>query len=1259
MTFKDTHIKFLSLNVRGLRSSFKRAKVFSWLEEKQADVIFLQETFSSPDIVSTWASEWNGELFFSHGSVHSGGVMIMIKRNVEYSTVSRTISEDGRYLILKIVIDGNEFILCNVYAPTADKRTEQRIFFENLVTTLHSFENIDAVPMIMGGDFNVLMNANLDRQGGHPHISRMIADVMNEMQSDFDLIDIWRVRNPTVQRFTWKQLLPLIQSRLDIWFISDHLQDYIPNVDIIPGVSSDHSAIVLEFKVHSRRKVNAFNWKFNNDLCNDETFCSIMSENIDKWTNESTQFEDIRMRWEYLKYQIRVFSRQYSIDKAKSARMKRAELEKKLQYLEGLLEKEGDVHTAEYERVKYEYEAYLDYVTQGIIIRSRANWTEFGEKNTKYFLNLEKVHKSRSSIVRLQYGNDVISDEKNVNDHIKEFYTELYRKPEVNSSLNHMFLEQEYQPKLSASSKQKCDLSLSLKECTRSLFSMAKNKSPGNDGLTVEFYNKFWKQIGPLLVDTLNFSFENGQLSTSQRQGLITLIAKKGKDKLLIENYRPITLLNVDLKIGSKALAERLKLVLPDLIHPDQVAFLKNRYIGESVRTILDALYYSRLKNIPGILLSLDFQKAFDSLDHSFLLHTLRSFNFGDKFCNFIKVLYTNLESCVMNRGISSGYFPVERGVRQGDPLSAYLFILAIETLAINLRNNSQIEGLKINNDDEIKLSLYADDMNVFLKDEQSVNFLFDTLEKFRQVSSLTINLQKTNAMRIGSDRYNNLPLENIQVVNTLTVLGVDVSYSPDVLDSQLKRILMKIKRQLNLWKVRNLSLIGKIQIVKTFAFSQLLYIAGMVKIPDSYIKEVNRLVYGFIWNGPDRIKREVMVKEYEEGGFKMLCLKSLLQVQKIKWVNRIFTSQSRGWRAILLELLKDIGGVFLFHCNFDVKYMKVNLNEWYKEIIQVWNYIFHKDISIANQVIWNNKFILLDGKTIFKSSIVSKGIVKIAHMLDEHGRPIIWKDAKERGLSFVEYFTLLDCYKKMPSAWKQYFLQQNFHALMTPLGSIPTVIIDGIVKNSVDVSKAQIYSICKQMNNPSISSTFVRLNEMYKFADAIIIKILKLPFTLTIDTKLRVFQLKVVHNLIPTKVWLCRIHRIANATCCFCNNGDENLEHLFVSCKVIEKFWLEISTIFAGLGFHSILSKENILFGLTEHAKSRDVFVINFLLLLGKQYIFRCRNLENAPSVRHFLNYVKYFHTIEKYIAERRNKIETHETKWGFILEILENHTF
>ena len=191
-----------------------------------------------------------------------------------------------------------------------------------------------------------------------------------------------------------------------------------------------------------------------------------------------------------------------------------------------------------------------------------------------------------------------------------------------------------------------------------------------------EFYQFFWYLFGHLIVDSFNKSFEEGMLPASQRQAMINQIPKKDRDRLYLKNWRPISLLNQDYKIASKVIARRMQRVLPSVIHPDQCAYIKDRCIGEAVRILADVMHHTKETNSPCILLFCDFEKAFDSVDWSCLFKTFETFNFGPSLSRWVKTFYNKMKSCVMNGCTSSGYFNLGRGVRQGNPLSTYLFIL-------------------------------------------------------------------------------------------------------------------------------------------------------------------------------------------------------------------------------------------------------------------------------------------------------------------------------------------------------------------------------------------------------------------------------------------------------------------------------------------------------------------------------------------------------------------------------------------------------
>ena len=279
---------------------------------------------------------------------------------------------------------------------------------------------------------------------------------------------------------------------------------------------------------------------------------------------------------------------------------------------------------------------------------------------------------------------------------------------------------------------------------------MTSDKTPGTDGLPCEFYKVFWRDVSQILISALNYSYDAGKLSVSQRRGVIKLIPKKDTDPNLIKNWRPLTLLNCDYKIATKAIASRIKSMFPKLISHDQTGFIKDRFIGENLRLIDSVIKYTAAKDIPGLLLFLDFEKAFDSLEWRFIHKTLEHFGFGPTLIKWVKVFYCNIESCILNNGWSINFFKLSRGVRQGCPLSPYLFILAAEIMAETFRKSKKIRGITLK-DTEIKLSQYADTTLVLDGSEESLKESIELLDSFVRASGLRLNSKKTEALWIGS----------------------------------------------------------------------------------------------------------------------------------------------------------------------------------------------------------------------------------------------------------------------------------------------------------------------------------------------------------------------------------------------------------------------------------------------------------------------------------------------------------------------------
>ena len=375
----------------------------------------------------------------------------------------------------------------------------------------------------------------------------------------------------------------------------------------------------------------------------------------------------------------------------------------------------------------------------GMIVRSRIQWINQGERPSKSFCNLENRNFVSKRMCFLEKENgDVVFDNKEIVKETKKLYQTLYSHQDVpdvnlNTCVHNV-------TKLTDDERDELEGVISYNEAHAALRAMKNNKSPGSDGFTCEFFKFFFCNLGVFMIRSLNFGFQSGRLSVTQRQGIIICIPKEGKPKQYIKNWRPISLLNTVYKIASACIANRIKGVLPKLINSDQRGFMKGRYIGENIRLLYDVLVYTNSEKLPGLLLLLDFEKAFDNISWKFIDKVLDFLNFGPEFKKWIHSFYYDIMSCISVNSLYSQWFHVCRGVRQGDPLSPYLYLLGAEILADMLRENERVKGITVR-DREIKLSQFTDDTALCLDGtKQSFEEAVRILTMFSEMSGSKIN---------------------------------------------------------------------------------------------------------------------------------------------------------------------------------------------------------------------------------------------------------------------------------------------------------------------------------------------------------------------------------------------------------------------------------------------------------------------------------------------------------------------------------------
>ena len=461
-----------------------------------------------------------------------------------------------------------------------------------------------------------------------------------------------------------------------IYFYLTTSKNLLIKLYILPSFLSDHSPVIVTLDFRASNKRGIYGWKFNSSLLNDTDFVNNMNGIL---TNTIADFDvsfDPHIKWEMLKYEARKFCMTFSKAKNMSKNRLKLKHEDVVKKYETSTDKPSE---HEYNESCLYLDTLIDERTKGAILRSKCDWYENSEKSTNFFLNLEKRNSVNNTVKKLLVKNGdsniEVTDSNEILHNLHDFYSKLFEKKiHISSESCTNFLDGVNIPKISEKHKIDCEADISLEDLKVSLFSMSSGKNPGNDGLTVEFYKNFWDSIKLVFFNSVQYSGIVGKLSTSQRQAIIKLLEKRDKDKRFVSNWRPISLLNVDTKIITKTFASKLVPVLPTIISSDQTAYVQGRFIGESTRLISDIIDMSDSLSLEGYILTADIEKAFDSVDHTFLLACLEKFGFGQNILKWVKILLNSNESCVINGGTTSKYFPLRRGARQGDPIAAYFF---------------------------------------------------------------------------------------------------------------------------------------------------------------------------------------------------------------------------------------------------------------------------------------------------------------------------------------------------------------------------------------------------------------------------------------------------------------------------------------------------------------------------------------------------------------------------------------------------------
>ena len=881
------------------------------------DILILLETHHTEfEDIQTLLHGYSGNIETLHTGKADGdpyaGILVLV--NNQLRVTHQNVVLPGRIINFGVKSGEDNFNISAVYGYTGVKANRENLaLMTGLLSERHEMSHFNMVL----GDFN-FVDDDLDRTNsrklGMNPTDKILSPVWTEFINKIDISDPFRTRNPKKRMFSYIHSQGNAKSRLDRVYINEERCDSILHYKHIPTRFTKAHRI-LAFTVSGPNRRGPGFWKMNTsvipdnayDLLIDKAICDVRALNI----------ADPIERWLVLIETVRIETQVYCSRKKSIERRVRALCEKNIEILEqNPLLSTNPCLQEDYsyflERLNTWHKKQID----GHMVRIKTQpKLEHGEPNIAFFAGLEKKSAQKKCIQQLK-GRDGVT-KTNTEDIINianDFYTDLFDTKPTDSQTADKLLRN-IRKKVSSGDKATLDDVITKKELELAVMKLQKGKSPGPDGIPAEFYQTFWSRIQDMYLDFVNsvkVHYFPGEKNTS----VTTIIYKNRGDPYLLINYRPIALMNVDVKILTKLLSMRLAKVLPSIIHESQSA-VYGRTIGNTVHMVRDIIDLANREDEGAALLFLDQEKAFDRVNHTFLSKVLQGFGFGSSFVHWINILYANASTQIDVNGFLTSGIRLKSGVRQGCPLSPLLYVLVIEILALQLRANPNIIGFTIEGE-RIISSHYADDAVIKITQNTCFKEVYKELVDYESASGARINYDKSQGLWLGKwrgrddDPFRGLYPDAHKTIKwtsgNVKYLGVYVGNDDPALQT-FTEIVPKMLKKLHFWKPLRLPLLAKARVIEIYIASKLWYAANFYPIPLSLTNEIDRAFLDYI-NFPretNNVSRVEMEKLRERGGIKLINTQLKSMTPKVHWLIRLITDDNLKFQRSLFNSIIGI----------------------------------------------------------------------------------------------------------------------------------------------------------------------------------------------------------------------------------------------------------------------------------------------------------------------------------------------------------------
>lgn len=889
-------MNFMSLNIRGFGDARKRDWILSLRRLHKFSFIGIQESqLEDPvnrELIKDCWGDINFDYDFMNANGRSGGLISIWDKSMFNSS---EVIKSNSFLIIfgSCSLFSNLFAIVNVYGPQSP--SEKRKLWEELL----KIKNSRTACWIFFGDFNVVRAAEERINSTFCHSSA------NHFNNFIEAAGLKELKMGGF-RFTYFQRAGAKLSKLDRFLICPEFYNLFPQatVTVLPREKSDHSPILLS---HSDVNFGAIPFKLFNSWMVRNGFDEVIIKACSNFVGFGNPDSRLLNKLKAIKKAIREWrSVEFSKENAELLKLKEARnnIDKKLEnggLCDGELEERNIISCKidELERV-----SLIDLKQ-----KARIKWLIDGDENSRFFHGYVANRIRKNHIHGVLINGDWKTSPGDMKVEIARFFANKFSekwpsRPKFQSSKFKT---------ISDASRDFLEGLFSVDEIKKAIWSCGSDKAPGPDGFSFKFLKRFWSLLKEDIVGCIRHFETFGTISRGCNASFITLVAKT-KDPLILGDYRPISLIGSIYKIISKLLASRLKLVIGECIDEVQSAFVADRYILEGPLIVNEVCSWGKAKKKKLLIFKADFNKAFDSLNWGFLDSLMMQMNFGDKWRKWINGCLTSTRASVIVNGSPTCEFSLQKGVRQGDPLSPFLFIIAMEGLNIAMKeaiDNGIFRGIQIANEGSVLSHLFYADDALFLGEwsKDNIDNLARILRCFYVSSGLQVNFNKSKVVGIGvNDReveYGAGPLGCEPTSLPFMYLGVPVGANMNSI-KHWRPIIEKFKAKLSIWKAKNLSFGGRVTLAKAVLANLPNYFLSLFAAPNAVINSLERIRRNFIWGGEGESQKinwvawDRIIAPREVGGLGLGSIKALNIALLAKWWWKLKNSPNSLWSKII-----------------------------------------------------------------------------------------------------------------------------------------------------------------------------------------------------------------------------------------------------------------------------------------------------------------------------------------------------------------------